>query len=70
MESVKGAVKGVAKSLGAGDMDTRQLLTQGVNLGEALIHTEKHSAINLRWAYVLPNWTSQAGSGVPRHMHH
>ncbi len=35
MDSVKGAVKGVAKSLGAGDMDTRQLLTQGVNLGEA-----------------------------------
>ncbi|CAL5224313.1 g6980 [Coccomyxa viridis] len=33
MDSVKGAVKGVAKSLGAGDMDTRQLLTQGVNLG-------------------------------------
>ena len=34
MDYIKGPMKGLMSSLGAGDMDLRQLLTQGVNLGE------------------------------------
>ena len=34
MDLIKGPLKGLMSSLGAGDMDLRQLLTQGVNLGE------------------------------------
>ena len=34
MDYIKGPLKGLMSSLGAGDMDLRQLLTQGVNLGD------------------------------------
>lgn len=47
MEYVKSYVKGLASSLGAGDMDMRQLLTQGVNLGVHDTVGSTHSIIVL-----------------------
>ena len=68
MDYVKGSVKGLAKSLGAGDMDMKQLMTQGVNLGKHWPSTFIiHNYCSRRAAHSCPNVSLK--ELLPMHKH-